>query len=97
MRLGTSSNSAITHRKITHEAVCDKIYTLEARGNTPYLILKGLEFVCKGCQVSTVVDLSIVPTVETLPVKCAVCDTLLFEIIEDEFEYQLDVVEPSYV
>lgn len=76
----------------TQHASYDKLYTLEARGNIPYLILSSIEFTCRECTKCAYLNLSLVP-VHDIHVKCDMCDMSLFSISENEFEYLLEIVE----
>ncbi len=76
----------------TQYASYDRLYSLEARGNVPYLVLSSIEFLCRVCEKSASLDLSLVP-VHEIHIKCDVCDRSLFSVSENEFEYLLEIAE----
>ena len=78
----------ITRHDDTEKVSSDRVYSLEARGNVPYLVLSSVQFVCRACGKGAYIDLTPVP-IQQLTIKCGVCDDPLFLIPEDQFEVEL--------
>ena len=82
----------ITQHFEIENASYDRVYSLEAKENTPYLSLTSVQFTCRKCERKAYIDLSIVPA-HQIAIKCATCDTPLFSIAEEEFEKELKMPE----
>ena len=86
----------ITQHAESQCAVFDRKYSVEVRGNTPFLVLASVEFVCRVCDKGAYIDLTEVP-VHRVHVKCGGCDTPLFFIPEEDFEHELEIVKEKSV
>jgi hypothetical protein len=80
----------ITQPIDTEKVSGDLVYALEARNNTPFLVLSSVEFQCRICGKGAYIDLTLVPA-HQVAVTCGACGTPLFNLLEEDFEYELQI------
>ncbi len=80
----------ITRYGKSDSALYTRLYRVEERFGTPYLVLDSVDIDCLNCNKVTHVDFRMVPVCQ-IEMKCVACDSSLFLIEEEDFEYELEV------